>query len=199
MGQRSEIYLRVNGNLKIASYYNWNYGERMISRARHSIEYLKNILEEASTYRLQNETELERIRRYFDVNFDMQDIVMSTNIIKEHQEEFPKDVFCDFVYNYESCDGKLFIDITYNEVINNMGHRMLKDYSIKYAFLDDGCNTDHIMNAYQYMNWDCKGWNKSDQLSTEEKAYTKDNIAYLLDNISVLTKSEIIDFLNSEA
>lgn len=44
MGQRSQIYIRFNDNRMesgkglIALYYQWNYGERMVSRARQIIE-----------------------------------------------------------------------------------------------------------------------------------------------------------------
>ena len=45
MGQRSQIYVRYNKNNTqkglIANYYGWNYGERMISRARWGIEFIK--------------------------------------------------------------------------------------------------------------------------------------------------------------
>ena len=45
MGQRSQIFVRyqeTDGTRKlVARYYGWNYGERMISRARHTIEWLK--------------------------------------------------------------------------------------------------------------------------------------------------------------
>ena len=45
MGQRSQIYVRFNKENGqsglIANYYGWNFGERMISRARAC---LKNIL-----------------------------------------------------------------------------------------------------------------------------------------------------------
>ena len=48
MGQRSQIYVRYNKdgiNHLIARYYQWNYGERMISRCKHSIEWIKSILD----------------------------------------------------------------------------------------------------------------------------------------------------------
>ena len=41
MGQRSQIYVRYNKKLVIANYYQWNYGEQMISRARYGIEYIR--------------------------------------------------------------------------------------------------------------------------------------------------------------
>ena len=45
MGQRSQIYIRIkdeDGNTTLfAKYFQWNFGERMISRARYGIEYIK--------------------------------------------------------------------------------------------------------------------------------------------------------------
>ena len=48
MGQRSQIYIRIideNNNITlIAKYFQWNYGEKMISRAKYGIEYIKENL-----------------------------------------------------------------------------------------------------------------------------------------------------------
>ena len=44
MGQKSQIYVRFDKELVVANYYRWNYGERMISRARYGIEYIKDCL-----------------------------------------------------------------------------------------------------------------------------------------------------------
>jgi len=44
MGQRSQVYVRYNKKLVVTNYYQWNYGERMISRARYGIEYIKDSL-----------------------------------------------------------------------------------------------------------------------------------------------------------
>ena len=45
IGQRSQIYIRLkdrnNNKYLFAKYYGWNYGERMISRARYGIDYIK--------------------------------------------------------------------------------------------------------------------------------------------------------------
>lgn len=43
MGQRSQIYVRASGQLIVANYYQWNYAERMISRARYGIEYIDSV------------------------------------------------------------------------------------------------------------------------------------------------------------
>lgn len=43
MGQRSQIYIHFNvgdNEGMVARYFQWNYGERMISRARSIMEFL---------------------------------------------------------------------------------------------------------------------------------------------------------------
>ena len=83
MGQRSQIFVRyqeTDGPRKlVARYYGWNYGERMISRARHTMEWLKENYELISFY-------AEKIPRILDTNFDMRDCVISSDILKEYQE-----------------------------------------------------------------------------------------------------------------
>ena len=80
MGQRSQIYARFNEDNKkglIANYYQWNYGERMISRAKWGIEHIKNTLKYDWYYR--QESNVTRLSRIFDTNFDMKDIQISCN------------------------------------------------------------------------------------------------------------------------
>ena len=50
MGMRSQIYVKYNDRLIIANYYGWNYGERMISRARYGMEYLKYYVDNDCTW-----------------------------------------------------------------------------------------------------------------------------------------------------
>ena len=77
-GQRSQIYIRIKDDYNekptlIAKYFQWNFAERMISRSRHGIEYIKS-----SAEYLSSGTVKERISKIFDVNFDMKDIALST-------------------------------------------------------------------------------------------------------------------------
>lgn len=86
MGQRSQIYIRIKDKNKnkilLAKYYQWNYGERMISRARYGIEYIKRNLDNY----FHNDV-IEKINRTFDVNYDMKDIQLSYNIIEDLKNE----------------------------------------------------------------------------------------------------------------
>ena len=186
MGQRSQIYIRYQKdgvNYLTARYYQWNYGERMISRCKHSIEWIESIL----NYDWYLTTETEKLKRILDVNFDMQDIVMGQDIIKEWDEWDYKDetTFNDFVFlQQDNNDGKLFIDI--------------RNGIIKYAFLDYDCNTEHIMNAEQYMSWDCEGWITKEYIDDEQKLICFNNIKEIAKMAELMTQEELEDFINCD-
>lgn len=187
MGQRSQIYVRYNKKLVVTNYYQWNYGERMVSRARYGIEYIKEKYIEYRTWIFNDESNIEKLRRIFDVNFDMKDIVMSIDIIKEWKEQFSEDEnFNNYVFKLQdNNDGKLFVDIS--------------EYgTIKYAFLDCECNTDHIMNATQYMDWNSEEWEKSEYISEEGKQSCKENLGKIEEMAVLMTKSELEDFINND-
>ena len=187
MGQRSQIYVRYNKKLVVTNYYQWNYGERMVSRARYGIEYIKEKYIEYRTWIFNDESNIEKLRRIFDVNFDMKDIVMSIDIIKEWKEQFSEDEnFNNYVFKLQdNNDGKLFVDIS--------------EYgTIKYAFLDCECNTDHIMNATQYMDWNSEEWEKSEYISEEGKQSCKENLGKIEQMAVLMTKSELEDFINND-
>ena len=85
MGQRSQIYVRYQKdgvNYLTARYYQWNYGERMISRCRHSLGWIKEMI----PYDWYFTRETEKLKRILDVNFDMHDITIGYDIIKEWEE-----------------------------------------------------------------------------------------------------------------
>lgn len=187
MGQRSQIYVRYIKKLVVTNYYQWNYGERMISRARYGIEYIKENYLEYRTWIFNNESDMEKLRRIFDVNFDMKDIIMSIDIIKEWKEQFSEDEsFNNYVFKLQgNNDGKLFVDIS-------------EDGTIKYAFLDCECNTDHIMNATQYMDWNIEEWRKSEYISEEGKQSCKENLEKIEEMAALMTKSELEDFINND-
>lgn len=187
MGQRSQIYVRYQKdgvNYLTARYYQWNYGERMISRCRYSLEWIEAMI----PYDWYFTRETEKLQRILDVNFDMRDIVIGCDIIKEYEEdEYWKDenyTLNDYIFKcQDNNDGKLFIDI--------------KDGAIKYAFLDYDCNTDKIMSAAQYMNWDCPSWRKSEYIDDEGKALCESNIKAIRKLAKLMTKEEVKEFINA--
>lgn len=184
MGQRSQIYVRHGNKLVVANYYQWNFGERMISRARYGIEYIKENLIQYKDYIFNNSYEMKRLGRIFDVNFDRKDVQMGQNIVQEWKEQFSdKKLFNDVVFKQQdNNDGKLFVDI-------------LKDGTIKYAFLDSECDIENVMSANQYMDWNYKNWKKSKFIESEQKLLCINNIKAIKEMAELMTKEEVEDFI----
>lgn len=185
MGQRSQIYVRYNKdgiNYLTARHYGWNYGERMISRCRHTIEWIKEYLE----YDWHLSTDTEKLKRILDVNFDMKDVVLGQDIVQDYYTHFKEfDKFNDFVFRMQhNNDGKLFIDV--------------KEDTIKYAFLDYDCDTDNVMDAEQYMDWDIENWRQNKYIDDEQKSLCESNLKEIADIASLMTKEEVEDFINCD-
>lgn len=185
MGQRSQIFVRYeeNGQKKmIARYYQWNYGERMISRARYGIEWLKDMYK----YTFEFERKLYRI---LDTNFDMIDCVISSDIIKEFIDgDWENDGYTlnNFMfYQQDNNDGKLFIDV-------------LSDGTIKYAFLD--YNNKKIMSGTEYMKWNRgKNWkNPTEYFDQEDVDICIKNIKEINKMAKKMTADEVKEFMEMD-
>ena len=188
MGQRSQIYVRYTNDkgehFLTARYFGWNYGERMVSRARHTLEWIKdNIYHADFTFAHNN----EKLIRIIDVNFDMHDAMISTDIIEEYLETFTDDyTFKEYVFtHHDNNDGKLFIDIHPNG-------------TIKYAFIDSSCNLDKPMGGLSYMRWNHKNWRNSKYISDEQKEKCNNNCKYLRNNFQLMTTKELKDFISCD-
>lgn len=183
MGQRSQIYIRHENKLVIANYYGWNFGERMISRTRAIVEWIKA----HSKYSFIGEDKdyMTKLSRICDTNFDMRDVAISCDIIKEWQEEFPQESFNDCVFKYQdNNDGQLFIDVK-------------SDLSIKYAL---SYNPDYtkILNCENYLIEDLReDWQTPTEYLTQEDIDTcKKNIEYISANAELMTAEELNHFIN---
>ena len=180
MGQRSQIYVRYNSRLIIANYYQWNYAERMISRARWGIEYLKDFVDNGYDFAFLDSSYITRFSRIFDTNFDMHDVAISCDIVKEYHELFPDRDFNDSVFNkQDNNDGQLFVDI--------------QDGKIFYCFRD--MYTNKRMGAARYMTWDSPGWKKSKYLDDDAKTTCEENIKAIDKMATLMTKQQLEDFL----
>ena len=190
MGQRSQIYVRINNKLVVANYYQWNYAERMISRARGIIEWLEeyrknNWLDFFDPDTNFNNSYITKLRRICDVNFDMRDIAISSDIFKEYKEYGQDDTFKDFVFFFQdNNDGKLYIDVT-------------KD-GTKYCFTD--YNIKKVMTGTRYMSWDRgKDWKEPNQYFDQEDIdICKENIKFINSHAKLMTYQELQDFINQK-
>lgn len=185
MGQRSQIFVRYedNGQKKmIARYYQWNYAERMISRARYGIEWLKK------TYKYSFEIE-RKLYRILNVNFDMIDYAISSDIIKEFVdndwENFGYTLNNFMFYAQDNNDGKLFIDV-------------LSNGTIKYAFLD--YDNKKIMSGTEYMRWDRgKKWREpTEYFDQEDIEICAKNIKEINKMATKMTADEVKEFMEMD-
>lgn len=186
MGQRSQIYVRASGQLIVANYYQWNYAERMISRARYGIEYIDSV-KDYSNWIFLRDVNVEHLRRILDVNFDLKDYQISSKIIEEWKDVFPDKPFNDVVFDWQdNNDGQLFIDFT-------------KDGKISYAFRkteDMACETP--MSAAEYMEWDRRNWLDRESMTKAEKATCRRNIAAIDKMARLMTAEELKEFVHHD-
>ena len=190
MGQRSQIFVRFEKELGekeiVARYFNWNYGDRMISRVYHTIAWIKAHLEltnsDPGQYLSQNRKKLVRI---LDTNFDMYDITIASNILKEYEEFDWHMPLNDFMFNgQDNNDGKAFIDVKRNGMI-------------KYALL----TSDNVLcNPSEYMVWDIdKEWMIPDKyISKRMIGITEEHIEELSDIATLMTEEEVKEFMEYE-
>lgn len=184
MGQRSQIYIhwdiqKYNDERRakgfIARYFQWNYGERMVSRTRGIIEALQDEYLEYR-YLLTDKWGYEKLCRICDTNFDMRDIVRSDDILDEiRRGEYDK----EYLFKQDNNDGQLLIKIT--------------DDGIKYAFIYEGTSP---LNALRYMRADMGAdWRKQNKDAVD---YTLENHKAINTMATLMTEDEVKEFLNAD-
>lgn len=188
MGQRSQIYIRYrnkDGINLIARYYQWNYSERMISRARGIVEYLYDRGEYLGWF-LDDKNNITQLTRICDVNFDMRDIASSTDIIQEIKDGFmDEEDPISLLFNQDNNNGQLMIDV-------------LED-KIKYGFVPFFDEFEKVLDGEEYMifdnndePWDVVG----EYMSQETIDYTKENIEKLKEFATLMTVEEMKEFVS---
>ena len=202
MGQRSQIYIRFNTQdekkMIVPRYYQWNFGTRMISRARHTLEWLKG-----NAKHLYDPSTQEKLRRIMDVNFDYKDVVLGQDIIKEWKECGEDPEFNSWIFGEDNDDGKLLVDVCIK--YPKKREDWLKDFKIKfkYAFLT-ASDDSAPMDGNGYMQWDTyygddnngeKKWEENEYIRDEVR-YTKQNIAYISKKAKLMTPDEVEEFMD---
>lgn len=208
MGQRSQMYVIAKEDNKYyltANYYGWNYGERMISRARGTLEQIINDYIRYHWF-LTNET--TKLRRIMDINWDMHDIILSSDIVKEFTDDYEE---------YWKTEGNTyaqdFFDFCFSGQDNNNGQMYMyidldvEEPKVKMCFTQYTFKEDsNVLNANEYLNLDLvynepQTWQeymiKSEYYDTETILYTEQNIKYIEENSEILSKDELLDILKT--
>lgn len=199
MGQRSQIYVRYRTQTHtglIARYYGWNFGFRMISRARHTVEWLSEYLDYKPGFA--DRSLAVKLTRILDTNFDMHDCVISTDIIKEWIEEFPEEDFKSYVFiDHDNNNGKLFLDIVPDD---NPDLTKRQFWKIKYGFTDAFPERNTLTDAVGYLQQDVgPNWmNPNEHVSQEEIDTAKENCMYISDHAQLMTLEELEAFMDQD-
>lgn len=209
MGQRSQMYVIAKKDDKYyltANYYQWNYGERMISRARGTLE---NIIDKFLQYDWHLTSDNEKLRRIMDVNWDMHDVALSHNITKEFVDD----------YNDWKCEGKTYAEDFFNFCFagqdNNDGQMYMyidldapkEERRVKIGFTYNTFEENEpVVNANDYMNYNCEysedgDWIKYMKDSAYHDAdviiYTKNNIQYIDAHSTLMSSNELFAILTA--
>ena len=207
MGQRSQIYVRVNRvdgrKYLFPRYYQWNYAERMVSRTKGIIEWLQ---EYATTpdYLAGNPEMQEKMIRIMDTNFDYRDIVLGRDIIKGYYEarewqrehgETPSDFEQIVFAGQANNDGQVFIDL-----ITDFDHKDKKGdfkYTFKYGFRTYADDDWKAMDPEQYMDWDYEDWRTCESMKDCVKLTVR-NINWIRKHAKLMTEDEMFEFAHHD-
>lgn len=175
MGQRSQIYViykdSQNRDCISATYFQWNYGERMISRARYLMSWIKaqnKLFKDYLPYAS------HKIRYIASVNFDYKDVVIGKDLIegwKAYEKGVPNANLNDYIFYADNNDGCLFIDA------RDGAH-------LRYAFTTYDYN-DGVMGPEAYLKWD-----KIPKKIRDTK-FTKRNINWITHNAKLMKRAEL--------
>lgn len=147
MGERSNIFVRIRAKKRTTDkkyqmetffglYYQWCYGERMISRLRSAIDFVdSNISGWHGEYVVSKET-TDKFKRYLAVNFDMKDILNTVDLIPYAVNDVMQGYANEKadIFNQAENHGFIYIDITLDDPDKKFGEN---NATIKYAFVEN--------------------------------------------------------------
>ena len=187
MGQRSQMYVSFDNGSRdrigiitnsgetvlTAVYFQWNYGERMVSRARGLVEWLLGNRDYLNY-------EADKIRKVCEVNFDYKSIMDSTDLVEEAKKYCAKKADRnEWIFGADNNDGRFFVKVG-------------NDGKLKYAFTD--CDNTAPLTAEQYLEWDCETVKVSEE--DLKKSNFEENCKYIAENAELMTADELLAFID---
>lgn len=174
MSQRSQIYVIYKDNQNrdciSATYFQWNYGERMISRARYTMEWIKGQVTDFTSLWCT----AHKLRYIESVNFDYKDVVIGTDLIEEWKDF--KDKYNvsleNYIFHADNNNGCLIIDAR-------------NEKNLKYAFTTYDIFNSPVMGPEAYLNWD------DVPQKIRNTKFTKRNINWITHNAKLMKKKEL--------
>lgn len=149
MAERSNIFVRIsankctsdktNKNGKMATffglYYDWCYGERMISRLRSAIDFANKHISGWHGEYVVRKDQIDMFKQYLAVNFDMRDIATTVDLVDDLRNDVMRGNATENtdIFDQPEDHGFIYIDITLGST-KRFGDTKVK---IKYAFVDN--------------------------------------------------------------
>ena len=218
MGERSDIFvrIRVKENKKAKNYkyqvffglyYQWCYGERMISRLRSAINYAESHVVGWHGCSACSEETIDLFKRYLAINFDMQDIIKPVDLIPEAVDNVMQgyDTAKADIFNQAENHGYIYLDITVDDPDDTSDDN--KGSTIKYAFVQGEWHNKKnplppVMNVEQFADWDIADnerkwyepdpdWDREDNAwgHCHKKRFLEDIVPTAKKNIEEINKS----------
>ena len=146
MGERSNIFVRMRGKnygektfkheTFFGLYYQWCYGERMISRLRSAVDFIQTYFDGCRADRVTDKDIVSKFKRFLAVNFDMRDVVEPVDLIPEAIKDVKLGYYNSKadIFAQEENHGFIYIDVT----VDGSANKLASDNKavIKYAFVE---------------------------------------------------------------
>lgn len=152
MGERSNIFVRIRAKKRTSDkkyqmatffglYYQWCYGERMISRLRSAIDFVDSNISGWHGEYVVSKDQIDKFKRYLAINFDMKDIIDTVDLIPDAVNDVMRGYANEKADIFDQAEnhGFIYLDITLDDPEKKFGENNAK---IKYAFVDNEYKDD---------------------------------------------------------
>lgn len=219
MGERSDFFvrIRVKENKKAKNYkyqaffglyYQWCYGERMISRLRSAINFAESHVVGWNGGYSCSAQRIEQFKRYLAINFDMQDILDTCDLIPEAVDDVMQgwNTAKADIFNQAENHGFIYLDITVDDPDDRSDDN--KGSTIKYAFVETEWHEKNkplppVMSVEQFADWDIadnerKWYEPNPDWDREDNSWGQNHKKRFLEEI-VPTAKKNIEEINKSA
>lgn len=206
MGERSDIFVRIRAKEKTTDkrykhevffglYYQWCYGERMISRLRAAIDFAHSDLNWRPCISMSKER-IEKFKQVLRTNFDMRDIIDTIDLVPDAIDNLKQgyDTVDADIFSQAENHGFIYLDITIDDPDGKFGESTPK---VKYAFVKNEGKEYPIMDVVQFADWDIgdgeRKWYEPDPYwdKPEEASWGKNHKKDFLENVVPTCKNNI--------
>lgn len=163
MGERSNIFVRIRAKentddkkykheVFFGLYYQWCYGERMISRLRAAIDFAHSDLCWRPCISMSKE-KIEKFKQVLRTNFDMRDIIDTTDLVPDAIDDLKQGygtVDAD-IFDQAENHGFIYLDITIDDPDEKSGENKP---TVKYAFVGNEGKNFPVMDVVKFADLD---------------------------------------------